>query len=184
MRSNICLGTSLLAFASAALVACGEGAAPSAPARVREVGVLQLEGPASLVHTQADNSSAGSGPITWDKPPMAGALTAPLVIELPDTVQVGRQVDVIVRTVLPDGCWRTDGQDVTQSGMVVEVTPHDAHSGAQVCTMMTGFGEHRLRVLFATAGVGTIRVHGRLMRRANQSTMYEAVNAERTVIVR
>jgi len=184
MRAGNRVRSTVLVFASAALAACSEGAATSVPVSVREIGVLQLEGAAWFAQTQADNQSTGSSPIIWDHPPIAGAFTPPLVIELPDTVQVGQQVDVIVRTVLPDGCWRTDGQDVTQSGLTVEVTPHDAHSGAQICTMMMGIGEHRLRVAFATAGRGTVKVHGRLMRQANQSTTYEAVNAERSVIVR
>src|SRR6476620_10004272 len=89
-----------LALTGVALGACGDGSPTTpAPDLDRRAGVLQLEG-ASLA---AATDVATSGPIRWSLPPGTGTVTPPQVIELPDTVRVRQSVDVIVRTVLPDG---------------------------------------------------------------------------------
>ena len=148
----------------------------------RHVGVLQFRGGASFASDDS-TGTAPPGPVTWAPLPTPGTITPLQTIELPDTVQVGQPVQVIVRTILPDGCWRTDGQDVSQTGNLVQVTPQDANSDAAICTQIFGYGAHTFSVTFATAGTGTIRVIGRRLVQGGQVTN-DPVTAERTVVVR
>ncbi|MFL5575668.1 MAG: hypothetical protein ACJ79S_06870 [Gemmatimonadaceae bacterium] len=187
MRASAPPRTTVAAFALAAVAGCGQATATRQdPALGRQIGVLQMvnsEATGADTSGGRSDSAVSSGPITWDRPPGPDVVTPLRVIELPDTVLVGQQVDVIVRTVLPDGCWRTDGESVRQSGLVVEVTPQDVRSDAQICPMIWSNGVHEFRVTFASRGTATVRVNGRLLRQGSQTTS-EPVWAERSIVVR
>jgi hypothetical protein len=199
----------LTALGATVLGACSADGAPAAPEQrpTREVGALQLQvtagaggAPTATAPTPAPSAPSGGRPespssgtggssanvgsptIEWTRPPQAGTINAPKVIEVADTVRVGQAVPIVVHTVLPDGCWRTDGEDVRQTGMTVEITPHDARSDAQVCTLIYAFGAHRTSATFTTPGTATIRVSGRLVREGTVTTS-EPIAAQRTITV-
>lgn len=173
------------AACAATLAACDDATAPANDAQTRQPGVLQFElmGAGTAPVPRTADGDASSGVVRWSRPVEAGTITAPRVIEVADTVPVGQPVAIVVNTVLPDGCWRTDGEDVRQSGLTVDITPQDARSDAEVCTMIYGYGAHRVTATFATRGTATVRVTGRRVRQGD-ATRTETITAERTVVVR
>jgi len=191
MRAAFTLRSSLTAAAASTVVllgACREAAGPSTArdASGAEPGVLQLRVAAGA--TQSAAGGAVGGKVEWSRAPGPGVVVAPDVIVVDDTVQAGRPARVTVNTVLPNGCWSVDGEDVRQSDLVLEITPRDrtaeGASGAPViCTMQYRWGAHAVNVTFAHEGVATIRVRGRLVEQGN-GTVDEPITAERTIVVR
>jgi hypothetical protein len=179
---NVRCAAALLAGAS--LAACESGTAPERPGALREIGVLQFA-PAGTI-LAAERSGDPDDPVEhnvkWDSPPPTGFLFSPKVIEAPDTVRVGQPTMVRVTTIGDGGCWSADGIDVKRSGSVVELTPFDVHSGAQICTMILLYLEHPTTLTFDAPGEAVIRVKGRRAREGNR-TWQEPVTGERTIVV-
>ena len=88
---------------------------------------------------------------------------ASIVIEAPDTVQVGVPFDASVRTLGNSGCWEVARTDVENGPMLAEVTPvdRDRMSEGLVCTAVMVELVHALEVTFTAVGEAVIRVHGR-----------------------
>lgn len=83
----------------------------------------------------------------------------PVVVDVPDTVEVGAPFEVSVRTY-GGGCIRKDGTEVEEDGLRIQIRPYDIHSGASICTAELRLFDHRVTVSFGRAGVGEIQVHG------------------------
>ena len=160
------------------LAACSSGLGPDGS--LRTVGILQIEGLLPAATLQADPVLDGS--IRWDVPPENGFAFPPEVLEAPDTVAVGQTFGVTVRTIGPNGCWSADGLDGTTSGRVVELTPWDLNSGADICTMIYGYLDHSTTLTLDEPGEWTLRARGRRVRGGGESD--GSVTAERTVFVR
>ncbi|MHB1224990.1 MAG: hypothetical protein ACYC2G_13260 [Gemmatimonadaceae bacterium] len=168
------------------LAACGETTSPRGGTAAREIGVLQLQvsgGPEGSLGASAGDDDGVTSTITWSVTPGSGTLTAPRVIEVADTVEAGRPVAITVHTVLPNGCWSGDGEDVRQTGLVVEITPQDARSDADACAEIFGYAAHHVTATFAERGTATIRVTGRRIRQGDIMST-DTVTAERAVVVR
>jgi hypothetical protein len=174
------------AACTAVLAACGETMSPGGLIATREIGVLQLQvsgAPESSLGAGGGADDGATGTVTWSVAPGPGTVTAPRVIEVADTVEVGQPVAITVHTVLPNGCWSGDGEDVRQTGLTVEITPRDMRSGADACAEIFGYAAHGARATFAERGTATIRVTGRRIRQGS-TTLTDTVTAERTVVVR
>jgi hypothetical protein len=161
------------------LAACSSGLGPDGS--LRTVGILQIDDTAAAASLSVA-PGAVDGEVRWDVPPEDGIAFPPDVLEAPDTVAVGQTFGVTVRTIGPNGCWSADGLDVTTSGRVVELTPWDLNSGADVCTMIYGYLDHSTTLTLDEPGEWTLRARGRRVRGDGESD--GSVTAERTVVVR
>jgi hypothetical protein len=158
------------------LAACNSNTAEPVSGQ-RQPGVLQLAGwpspPAQF--------TTGGG-VSWSREPAPGDVTAPVVIQAPDTVSVGTAFQVVVFTVGISGCWRADGQEVSISNRVVALKPYDRVEG-EVCTQAVSMLPHQSSVTLNAAGIWTLRVTGR------RTTMgpvivEELITAEKTVFAK
>ncbi len=177
MRSGIGRLTLTGTIASVLLVACSEAVGPSS-GETREISVLQF-----LVESAAQRESAGDPHISWDRPPGDGTTTAPSVIVSPDTVSVGEPFVVTVHSIGINSCWSADGQDVSEAGTAIDITPFDRFSGANACAEILSFLPHQVGIVVEQPGEWTIRAHGRRVR-ASDSSDPEPVVASRTFVAR
>ena len=157
------------------LVACSDSTGPDGSRKT--LGILQME----LAVAPTSNPDP-VGPIRWSIAPGAGVAYAPDVIEAPDTVDVNQPFDVTVRTIGPDGCWMADGIETAKAGRVIELTPWDRVSGAEVCTAVLSYLAHVSRLTLDQAGEWTLRAMGRRVRGNGGPDV--SVSAERKVYVR
>jgi len=166
------------ALAVALMVGCGDAVAPALDRSSRlRLGALQVEGN-TFPETAVNDPRY---PIRWSIEPGENVAYAPNAIESPDTVRAGEAFEVAVNTVAPNGCWRAAGMDTARSGRVVEFTPWDEDSGAQVCTQVLAVLRHDVSIVLMEMGEWTLRAKGRLVRRGEPERV---VTAERTVVVR
>jgi hypothetical protein len=84
----------------------------------------------------------------------------PVVITLPDTVEVGESFSVSVRTY-GGGCTNLDRTEARSDGMNTDITPYDAHSGARICPDILKWFDHIATIAVQQPGRAQIRVHGR-----------------------
>jgi hypothetical protein len=141
-------------------------------------GVLQLiGGPAPSV--QAGDRNEG---LTWTLTPGDGTTTPYQVLTAPDTVSAGVPFEVLVQTIGDGGCWSAQRQDVVVDGRTVELRPYDAHSGADVCTMILLYLAHNSTLTLDEPGVWTLRVSGR--RIVSGGAEEVGVSAEKRIVVR
>ena len=185
MRHRRRVGNPSLACILLTLAACvgTEASAPSADSR-RLLAVLQIETTSAL---PSNLSSRAQDTVTAWTPPIdaksASLFLPALVIEVSDTVRVGSAVSIVVNSIGESGCWQSDGGTLTQRGDSALIVAYDRHSGAQVCTMVwTDRLRHLFTTSFPSAGIGTIRVHGRRIRQGAPSVSLPVV-AQRTVVV-
>jgi len=156
---------------------CRESVGPDAGVRMR--GLLQY----SLTGVSPAPAPGDPGdPIRWSVPPASGVIYFEDAIEAPDTVSVGVPFEVAVHTVGPNGCWRADGTDVVPSNRIIEITPWDVHSGAEVCTLVIGYLRHAFELRLEQAGEWTLRATGRVVYGDEWTGV--PITAERTVIAR
>jgi hypothetical protein len=141
----------------------------------RNGGVLQLAGWPS----PPPQYTTGGG-VKWSKSPEPGDVTAPLVIEAPETVRVNAAFQVTVNTIGVNGCWRPDGQEVSISNRVVTLTPYDRVEG-EVCTQALVVLPHHSTVTLNAAGTWTLRVTGRRTR-IGSDVVDEPITAEKTIV--
>jgi hypothetical protein len=163
----------------AALAGSGCENITAAPEGSRQLGVLQYEG---IGLVSGPGIRDPRSPVRWSIEPGEYVAYAPNAIEAPDTVNVGQAFKVAVHTIGPNGCWRAAGMDTRRSGRIVEFTPWDEDSGAQVCTQILSVLRHDATLALDEKGEWTLRAKGRLVRRGEAPEM--PVTAERTVIVR
>lgn len=170
--------TVVAAFAVALLgTGCQDAFEPALERAGRKPGALQVEGTAF-----ADAGVTNPGqPIRWSIEPGGDVAYARNAIEAPDTVRAGDAFEVVVNTVAPNGCWRAAGLDTARSGRVVEFTPYDEDSGAQICTQVLTVLRHAVSIVLTEKGEWTLRARGRLVRKGGLEL---EVTAERTVVVR
>jgi hypothetical protein len=162
--------------AAALFGACSDGTGPEAERRA--LGILQLDTSAPTATASADPH----GPISWTVPPAVGFTYPSTVIEAPDTVRLDQSFEVKVWTVGPNGCWSVADMVVAKSARVVELTPWDRQSGADVCTQVLVFLGHSTNIRLDEAGVWRLRVSGRIVRGFGHPD--QPVTAERLVYVR
>jgi hypothetical protein len=175
-RHHVRLAASAATFLVAA---CSGGLGPDGS--LRTIGILQFEDTAAAASLSAEPGGV-DGSVRWDVPPDDGVAFPPNVLDAPDTVAVGQTFGVIVRTIGPNGCWSADGIDVVTTGRVVELTPWDLNSGADLCTMIYGYLDHPTTLTLDQPGEWTLRARGRRVRGGGDSD--GTVTAERTVFVR
>lgn len=156
---------------------CSESMAP--PHTSRHVGALQYEGVGLLTGLGPNETQY---PIIWSVEPAENAAYVPNAIEAPDTVEAGRAFTVSVHTVGLNGCWRAVDMDVSRSGRVIEFTPWDEESGADVCTQVLGILRHDATLSLNETGTWTLRAKGRLVRK--DEARETPVTAERILVVR
>lgn len=175
MRSCALAGTAL------AMAACSVPATAPAALSARELGVLQLESAVPLSAQGPSSDAEQWSPSTGDRRYL---IIPPEVVDVADTVQSGRPVAVVVRTIATDGCWSADGGELERSGETVTIRPFDRHSGAAACTMVVLAGglEHRFVTSFDAPGEGVIRVKGRRTRQGARD-FGTLVTVERRVVV-
>jgi hypothetical protein len=161
------------------VTACSGGLGPDGS--LRTIGIFQIDDTAAAAALSAEPGGI-DGSVRWDVPPGDGIAFPPDVLEAPDTVAVGQTFGVTVRTIGPNGCWSADGLDVVTTGRVVELTPWDLNSGADVCTMIFGYLDHSTTLTLPEPGEWTLRARGRRVRGDGGSD--GSVTAERTVFVR
>jgi hypothetical protein len=170
---------SALVAAAFLLTACSGGLGPDGS--LRNIGILQIEDTAAATALSAEPGGV-DGSVRWDVPPDDGVAFPPDVLEAPDTVAVSQTFGVTVRTIGPNGCWSADGLDVATSGRVVELTPWDLNSGAEVCTMIYGYLGHETTLTLSEPGEWTLRARGRRVRGDGGSD--GTVTAEKSLFVR
>jgi hypothetical protein len=171
----------LLAVFAAALLAtaCGSGEKPTSPRSQREIGALQLvRGGAPL---KGGREATADTALHWSTPPEGDVYVAPRALEIPDTVAAGTPVRVTVTTVGPNGCWSAAGMEIRQESALVELTPMDQFSGAEVCTEILGYLSRSVDLTFTTPGAVTVRATGRLVGVEGDGS--QPVTVERTVLV-
>jgi hypothetical protein len=164
-----------------ALAGCIEPSTAPEVLRSRSLGVLQLES-----STPSEYARPANGAERWTPSLTEGGylIMPPIVIEAPDTVSAGEQVNITVRTIGQDGCWRADGGELAQRGDTITIQPYDRHSGAAVCTTAIAVSglPHFFSASFSSPGEAIIRVNGRRIRQHERG--YEIpVAVERTVTV-
>jgi hypothetical protein len=159
-----------LALAACTSPASYEGGAPQA-------GVLQV------VDYSGTPSSNPDSTVRWSVDPDADVLVASRTLEAPDTVAAGQAFQAVTHTIGLDGCWRASGQTWRVRERVVEITPMDTHSGANICTEIVLFLKHTSTITIAEPGEWQLRVAGRRVRQGDR-TWEEPVTAEKTLIVR
>ncbi len=171
---------SCVAFAAglAAAVACAEATSTAAP--TQRIGTLQLE---REPRTASPGSVLNSAVRRSLPPDAATVLTAPAVIDAPDTVRAGEPFRVNITTIGENGCWRANGHELQVAGNRADVVPWDAHSGADACAEVLAYLAHALEVTFPEPGTGAIRVTG-ARRRQHGDTRIDRLTAEQTVVVR
>jgi len=176
-------GFAWVAFLVAIPAACVESMGPAFERqRTQAVGVLQLEG-AGTVSTQVWTEVGGEGTMPYWTTEPSGALVAPRVLLAPAEVVAGEVFEIRVYTIGTNGCWAADGHVIHQAEGVVEITPYDAHSGAEICTAVLSFLRHGVTLRLDSPGDWTIRVTGRRARFGNR--VWEVpVTVETTVSVR
>lgn len=162
---------------TALLVAgCSE---PLAPLRgITRPGVLQLVEYAGTLSVGADNES-----VRWSVMPEGDVLVPSPVLVAPDTVDAGMPFDVTVTTIGPSGCWAARAEHVQVNDGVVELIPTDIHSGAQACTEILLYLEHRSTLTLDEPGDWTLRVIGRRIRQGD-AAWEEPVAVEKAIVVR
>lgn len=166
----------MVVVSMALLAGCSEVTGPEG---WRQPGVLLIAGWSGI----APVSAGTGGEVTWSAAPGDTDIAPPQVIGAPDTVSAGQAFEVVTHTVGPSGCWRADGQSVETDGRTVVLKPYDAHSGAEVCTMVLGFLPHRSTVVLIEPGEWTLKVEGRRLR-IGDDVWEEPIWAARTVVVR
>jgi hypothetical protein len=142
----------------------------------RAVGIFQMDVATTQSNGQTDPA------IRWTVPPTSGITFPPHVIEAPDTVFAGQSFEITVHTIGPSGCWAADGVDAALSSAVIQLTPWDRHSGADVCTTILSYLVHTTALTLPLPGEWTIRASGRRVRGGNDRDT--SVTAERTIHVR
>ncbi|MDH3207356.1 MAG: hypothetical protein OEO79_12215 [Gemmatimonadota bacterium] len=159
---------------SGLLVACGDLTGPGGS--LHRMGILQMENATTLtVQVTPDES------IRWSVAPSEGAIYPPSVIEAPDTIAINQTFEVTAYTVGPDGCWTAGGMDVAQAGRVIELTPWDQKSDADLCTQVFGYLAHTTSLKLDQLGEWTLRVRGRRVRGSELAD--DSVTADRTIVV-
>ncbi|HEY0670959.1 MAG TPA: hypothetical protein VGD27_01770 [Longimicrobiales bacterium] len=121
--------------------------------------------------------------VNWLPAPDSGVSTPPRVLSAPDTVAAGVPFEVRTTTIGMSGCWRSGDQSSRMLDGVIEITPRDVHSGANVCTEVLLFLDHASMVTIAQPGVWLLRVRGRRVTH-NDRVWEEPVLAEKSVVVR
>lgn len=86
----------------------------------------------------------------------------PSVIEVPDTVRVGEDFQVSVRTY-GGGCVSQDTTEVAVADRLAQVVPYDLHSGEGVCPDVLRTFDHEAVVRFEDEGEAEVRVIGKRM---------------------
>ena len=142
-----------------------------------QAGVLQV------VDYTGTPSGNPDSTVRWSVDPEADVLAPSRALEAPDTVAAGAAFEVVTHTIGLDGCWRASGQTWRVRERVVEITPMDTHSGANICTEIVLFLKHRSSLTIAEPGEWQLRVAGRRVRQGDR-TWEEPVTAEKTLIVR
>ncbi len=84
----------------------------------------------------------------------------PVVITVPDTVVAGRSFSVSVRTY-GGGCVGQEDTEVWSTGLSIDITPYDVHSGARICTDILKAFDHTATLTVMEPGTAQIRFHGR-----------------------
>lgn len=166
-----------IAVGALLLAACSDTVAPDDSLRVK--GVLQVTSGSS----SQENQAPPDGPISWDIPPGEGTMIPPEAIAAPDSVDAGEAFSITVTTIGATGCWSADGQDDDVGSHVIEITPFDRHSGANVCTDNIMFLPHEKSFTLGESGEWTIRALGRRVRTGSPEEDGPVV-AERTLFVR
>ncbi len=101
----------------------------------------------------------------------------PIVVTVPDTVQVDVFFSVSVRTY-GTGCHSKGGTTIQIVGLSVDITPYDIHSGAQVCTDILNVFDHRATLTLRESGVAQITFHGKQMPEDSLITVVREVVVE------
>ncbi len=172
MRVSAALMTLVAGLAPAG---CNDTAAPMAA--VEQAGVLQLigyDGPRTVIVDET---------VEWSVTPDEDVLAPAPVIMVPDSVDAGAPFEIAVTTIGLSGCWRAEHQRVRVRSGVVEMTPRDVHSGAEVCTGVVLYLTHVSTVTLDEPGDWIIRVEGRRMRYGDH-VWEEPVSAQKTIVVR
>lgn len=144
----------------------------------REVGIIGTEG-AGLFRSEAvsRDRAAGAGGGESQDP-----LALP-VLEAPDTVAAGASVEITVRTLGPNGCWREDGATVSSSAFEIEIVPYDRVAG-QNCTDAVRRLARRVIVRFDEPGEAVLRVTGRIVSWPAGEQTERLDSIERSIVVR
>jgi hypothetical protein len=87
------------------------------------------------------------------------------LLVIPERAAAGTPVAIIVHT-FGSGCVREADTETLVSGMLADITPYDSFTvsmpSSMACTMRLYAFPHETTVAFASRGVATVRVHGRL----------------------
>ncbi len=178
-RMTLTARDGILTVLAAAAIATGCSDATGPDPSLREVGILQL----LPIAATTENAASPDGTISWDRPPGDSIFTAPLTIEVRDTVVVGEAFSIIVSSIGINGCWAPDGQDDTVAGRIIEITPYDLHSGADACPEILSFLPHQRTFTVDQAGEWTIMARGRRVRGGDAGNSTPVV-AERIIVAR
>lgn len=146
--------------------------------RGTEVGVIALSGGlgASASAVDPSRAPAAAEPCCDNSP----------VLEAPDTVAAGVAFDAVVRTFGPNGCWRAAGHRESGSATTIEVTPYDEDiSEGRMCTTAIVRLPRTVRLVFSTAGTGTLIVRGRVSSLGGSAVSTDSMTTvSKTVVVR
>lgn len=105
-------------------------------------------------------------------------LRSPTVVA-PSVVTAGQPFQVTITTLGYDGCWRSDGEDVTRNAAQAVIRPYDKVQG-EACTAALREISHVVELRFDTRGTAKIVVQGRNDRDA---PTFRNVTVEQTVTV-
>lgn len=109
---------------------------------------------------------SGCGLITGvDEDRFQGTIGYPddVILTIPETVYLGQEFTLTLRTIGADGCWRNDRTDVTLSSLAAAITPYDVRRTERGvdCTMAVVDLLHTANLTFDQAGLARVTVRGR-----------------------
>ena len=84
----------------------------------------------------------------------------PIVIDLPDTVQVGVPFVVSIQTY-GGGCLSEGPTKIRVRGLLIDVTPYDIHNGAEACEDILNMFPHETTLALPTPGLAQFLFYGR-----------------------
>ena len=117
-----------------------------------------------LLIAAACGRPSGPAPTVVRQPGILAGDRSDAVIQAPERGTVGVPVLVIVRTV-GGGCVRQGETESHVDGLAADVTPFDSFTVMlppnMACTMERRVFSHHASLVFARAGVATVRAHGR-----------------------
>jgi hypothetical protein len=142
-------------------------------------GILQLrdyDGPVIMWEVVRDTT------VLWTESPTQATIVPTEVLVVPETASAGQPFGVRVTTIGESGCWRAGSEGTAISGLTVELTPFDVHSGHGICTTALVALRHEWTLTLDSPGEWTVRVRGRIARYGDD-TWETPVAVEKVIVV-